>query len=115
MRYDGGFEADCWTNDAITQHFELMADGAAPAQENQDAKDMRRAADDESTKWTCFSTHYQDWDGQLQVLHGLHVDFQNRVAHEVWKSGARKTWKMDYECNNGTRRCFGIRRKSKFG
>ena len=93
---------DGWTDEAITTHFELMA-GAAPAQENQDAKDMRRAADDESTKWTCFSTHYEDWDGQLQVLHGLDVDFQNRVAHEVWKSGARKTWKMDYECNNETR------------
>ena len=103
MPYDGGFEVDVGTDEAITKHFELMADGAAPAQENQDAKDMRRAADDESTKWTCFSTHYADWDGQLQVLHGLHVDFQNRVAHEVWKSGARKTWKMDYECNNETR------------
>ena len=93
---------DGWTDEAITTHFELMA-GAAPAQENQDAKDMRRAADDESTKWTCFSTHYEDWDGQLQVLHGLHVDFQKRRVHEVWKSGARKTWKMDYECNNERR------------
>ena len=36
-------------------------------------------------------------------MQGLHIDFQKRVAHEVWKSGVRKTWKMDYECNNETR------------
>ena len=64
---------------------------------------MRRDADDERTEWNCFSTHYQDWDGQLQVLHGLHVDFQKRLAHEVWDSGDTKTWKMDYEYNNETR------------
>ena len=93
---------DGWTDEAITTHFELMA-GAAPAQENQDAKDMRRAADDERTKWNCFSTHYQDPDGKMHVLHGLLVDFQKRLAHEVWDSGDTKTWKMDYECNNETR------------
>ena len=39
----------------------------------------------------------------MQVLHGLHVDFQKRFAHEVWESGVRKTWEMDYEWNNETR------------
>ena len=78
-----------------------MAHGAA--QRKQDDQDMRPAADDERQMWDSFSTHYQDPDGKMQVLHGLHVDFQNRVAHEVWNSGARKTWKMDYECNNERR------------
>ena len=67
---------------------------------------MRRAAPDESEKWTYFSTHYEDCDGQVQLMQGLHIDFQKRVAHEHWKSGARylrKSWKMDYECNNETR------------
>ena len=86
--YDGGLKVYGWTDEAITTHFELMA-GAALAQENQDAKDMRRAADDESTKWTCFSTHYEDCDGQVQFMQGLHIDFQKRVVHECWKSGAR--------------------------
>ena len=53
-----------------------------------------------------FSTHYQDPDGKMQVLHGLHVDFQKRLAHEVWESGHRKTWKMDQEWNNETRSLF---------
>ena len=73
------------------------------AQKNQDHQDMRPVAGDERTTLKCFSKHYQDLDGKLQVLYGLHVDFQKRRAHEVWKSGVRKTWEMDYECNNETR------------
>ena len=73
------------------------------AQKNQDHQDMRPVAGDERTKLKCFSIHYQDLDGKLQVLYGLHVDFQKRLAHEVWDSGDTKTWKMDYEYNNETR------------
>ena len=36
------------------------------------------------------------------VLHGLHVDFKRRLAHEVWQTGVRKTWKMDQRWNNDT-------------
>ena len=101
--YAAGFDIDVWTNESIARHFGFMDNAAAQAQNNQDDQDKRPAADDESTTWNCFSTHYHDPDGQLQVLHGLHVDFQKRRVHEVWKSGARKTWKMDYERNNETR------------
>ena len=72
------------------------------AQKNQDHQDMRPVAGDERTKLKCFSIHYQDLDGKLQVLYGLHVDFQKALAHEVWESGHRKTWKMDQEWNNET-------------
>ena len=76
------------------------------AQKNQDHQDMRPVAGDERTKLKCFSIHYQDLDGKLQVLYGLHVDFQKALAHEVWESGHRKTWKMDQEWNNETRSLF---------
>ena len=99
--YDAGFEADVWTNESIMKHFQFVA--ANQAQNNQDDQDMRPAADDESTKWTCFSTHFKGPDDELHVLHGLHVDFQKRLAHEVWESGDSKTWKMDYKWNNETR------------
>ena len=101
--YYTGFERDVWTNKIIMNHFECMAHGAAQAQTKQDDQDMRPAADDERQMWDSFSTHYQDPDGKMQVLHGLHVDFQKRLAHEVWDSGDTKTWKMDYEYNNETR------------
>ena len=99
--YRTGFDKDVWTNKIITNDFECMAHGAA--QRKQDDQDMRPAADDERQMWDSFSTHYQDPDGKMQVLHGLHVDFQKRLAHEVWDSGDTKTWEMDYEHNNETR------------
>ena len=105
LPYDAGSEADVWIHESIMEHFESMADAAARTK-NQDHQDMRPVAGDERTKLKCFSIHYQDLDGKLQVLYGLHVDFQKRLAHEVWESGHRKTWKMDQEWNNETRSLF---------
>ena len=95
--YDAGSEADVWQswiNESIMEHNKLMADPAAPA------------ADDAIMKWESFREDFQGLDGKLQVLHGLRVYFSKRLAHEVWESGHRKTWKMDHEWNNETRSLF---------
>ena len=100
--YAAGFDMEVETSESSGLALSLRGNAAAQAQENQDDQDMRPAEDDESTTWKWFSTHFHDDDGKLHVLHGLHVDFKRRLAHEVWQTGVRKTWKMDQRWNNDT-------------
>ena len=100
--YAAGVDMEVETSESSGLVLSFRGNAAAQAQENQDDQDMCPAADDKSTTWNCFSTHFHDDDGKLHVLHGLHVDFERRLVHEVWQTGFRKTWKIDKGWNNDT-------------